>query len=133
MSGPEVSAYSKDHPFPARLTENRLLNKPGSSKETRHFIVDLTGANMPYKAGDSLGVFPANHPAEVDEILRHLGATGDEAVSPLMLKLAEPITLREALESRLALAKPTRKAIELIAAKATHPDEKARLAGLLAP
>jgi sulfite reductase (NADPH) flavoprotein alpha-component len=129
----DASAYSKDRPYPARLTENRLLNKPGSAKETRHFVVDLTGSGMSYKSGDSLGIFASNHPAEVNEILRLLGATGDEPVSPVMLKLPEPITLREALQTRLALAKPTRRALELIAAKATHPDEKAKLAGLLAP
>jgi sulfite reductase (NADPH) flavoprotein alpha-component len=133
MSGPVDSAYSKDLPFLAQLTENRLLNKPGSSKETRHFVVNIAGANMPYKAGDSLGIFGRNHPAEVAEIIRRLGATGDELVSPAMLKLPEPITLREALESRLALAKPTRKAVELFAARATQADEKARLTGLLAP
>jgi sulfite reductase (NADPH) flavoprotein alpha-component len=47
--------------------------------------------------------------------------------------LAAPITLREALEMRLALSKPTRKAVESIAVKATDAGEKARAAGLLAP
>ena len=134
MSAPvdaPVSAYSKDRPFPARLSENRLLNKPGSAKETRHFVVDLRGSGLRYKAGDSLGIFPANRVEEVDEILRRLGASGDELVSPAQLKLTEPIPLRAALTDRVALAKPTRRMIETLAAKATNPDEKARLAGLL--
>ncbi len=125
--------YSKDRPFPAKLSENRLLSKPGSAKETRHFVVDLRGSGLHYKAGDSLGIFPVNAPAEVDEILQRLRATGDEPVSPAMLKLAEPITLRAALSDRLALAKPTRKIIETLAAKAVSSDEKAKLSGLLAP
>jgi sulfite reductase (NADPH) flavoprotein alpha-component len=127
-----VSAYSKDRPFPARLTENRLLNKPGSAKETRHFVVDLRGSGLRYKAGDSLGVFPANRVEEVDEILRCLGASGDELVSPAQLKLTEPISLRAALTDRVALAKPTRRIIETLAAKATNADERAQLTGLLA-
>jgi sulfite reductase (NADPH) flavoprotein alpha-component len=130
---PEVTAYSKDRPFPARLIENRLLSKPGSAKETRHFVVDLRGSGLRYTAGDSLGVFPSNRPSEVAEILQWLGATGDELVSPVMLKLAAPVTLREALGTRLALAKPTRKIIEALAAKATRAEEKAKLEGLLAP
>ena len=125
--------YSKDRPFPARLSENRLLNKPGSAKETRHFVVDLRGSGLHYKAGDSLGIFPSNRPGEVAEILQRLGATGDELVSPAGLKLVEPITLREALTSRLALSKPTRRAVEVLAAKATDAGEKARLTGLLVP
>lgn len=131
-AGP-APAFTKDRPFPAKLSENRLLNRPGSAKETRHFVVDLRGSGLHYKAGDSLGVFPSNRPEEVAEILQRLGATGGELVSPAQLKLPAPITLREALTDRLALAKPTRKIIETIAAKAADPDEKARLAGLLAP
>ncbi len=136
MSAPTpgpVSEFSKDRPFPAKLSENRLLNKPGSAKETRHFVVDLRGSGLHYKAGDSLGIFPSNRPAEVREILQRLGATGDELVSPAALKLAEPMVLREALTSRLALSKPTRRAVEVLAAKATRTGEKAQLAGLLAP
>lgn len=134
MSAPaDASVYSKDHPFPAKITGNRILTKPGSAKETRHFVVDLTGSGLHYKAGDSLGVFPTNRASEVDELLRHLGATGTELVSPAMLKLTAPIPLREALSSRLTLASPTPKIIGTLAAKAAHPDEKAKLTGLLAP
>ena len=71
-------AHHKDHPFPARLVENRLLNKPGSHKETCHVAVDIAGSGLTYKAGDSLGVFPTNRPGEVAEILQRLGATGEE-------------------------------------------------------
>ncbi len=127
------SAYGKDHPFPARVTENRVLNKAGSHKETRHIVVDLAGSGLGYKVGDSLGVFPSNRPEEVAEILSRLGASGEEPVSPAMLKLAAPIALREALGHRLALAKPTRKIVETLAAKVTNEIEKARLAALLAP
>jgi len=136
MSAPaaaSASAYSKDRPFPAKLTENRLLSKPGSAKETRHFVVNLSGSGLHYKAGDSLGVFPSNRPLEVEEILQRLGATGEELVSPALLKLTTPISLRTALTDKLALAKPTRKIVETLAAKATNADEKAKLGGLLTP
>ncbi len=134
MSVPAApSHYTKDNPFPARITENRLLNKPGSAKETRHFIVSLQGSDLSYKAGDSLGVFPANRPAEVGDILELIGATGDELVSPAMLKLAAPITLHEALTHCLALSSPTTKIINTLFAKATEVGEKARLEALLKP
>lgn len=128
-----TSVYHKDNPFPARLKENRLLNKPGSHKETRHLVVDISGSDLHYKVGDSLGVFPTNRASEVDEIIQRLGVSGNELVSPAMLKLAAPISLREALTSRLALAKPTRKILETLAAKATDAADKAKLATLLAP
>lgn len=134
MSNPaDPSGYSKTNPFPSRLTANRLLTQPGSAKETRHLVVSLAGSGLHYKPGDSLGVFPENRAVEVAEILSRLGATGDEPVSPVMLKLPAPIPLREALASRLALAGPTRKIVEALAAKATQPDEQAKLVGLLQP
>jgi len=134
MSAPvAASTFNKDNPFPALITENRLLNKPGSAKETRHFVVSLEGSDLNYKAGDSLGVFPANRPVEVAEIIQRLGASGDELVSPAMLKLAAPITLREALSRRLALAGPTAKIVNTLLAKTTDAGEKARLAELVKP
>jgi len=128
-----TSVYSKENPFPAKVTENRLLNKPGSGKETRHFVVNLVGSGLHYKAGDSLGVFPTNRAEDVAEIIQRLGATGEELVFPAMLKLTAPITLREALTSRLALAGPTSKIVNTLAAKAADAAEKAKLTGLLAP
>ncbi len=134
MSDPApASTYHKDHPFPARLSENRLLNKPGSHKETRHLVVDIAGSDLTYKVGDSLGVFATNRASEVDEILQRLGATGSELVSPVMLKLPNPLPLREVLTSRLALAKPTRKIVDTLAAKATGEADKTKLTALLAP
>jgi sulfite reductase (NADPH) flavoprotein alpha-component len=128
-----ADAYNKDNPFPAKLAANRLLSQPGSAKETRHFEVDIADSGLTYKVGDSLGVFPQNRPTEVAEILETLGATGEEPVSPAMLKLPEPITLREALGGRLALAGPTPRLIKLLAEKTSDPAEQARLQALLAP
>jgi sulfite reductase (NADPH) flavoprotein alpha-component len=133
MAGADVPVFSKDNPFPAKITESRLLSKPGSAKETRHFVVELAGSGLHYKAGDSLGIFPRNRPADVDEILGRLGARGDEPVAPAILKLTAPIPLRDALEARLALSQPTRRAVEALAAHATDATEAARLNGLLAP
>jgi sulfite reductase (NADPH) flavoprotein alpha-component len=127
------SVYSKDHPFPARVTENRLLSKPGSGKETRHFVVNLAGSGLRYEVGDSLGVYPENRAADVTELLTLVGATGEELVSPAMLKLPAPQPVRSLLTSRLALAAPPRRMIETLAGKAMAGEEKARLTGLLLP
>ena len=130
---PVPTTHSKDHPFPARLVENRPLTRPGSAKDTRHLVVSLAGSGLAYTAGDSLGVYPTNRPELVGEILALLRATGDEPVSPAALKLAAPVALRDALFSRLALAGPTRKFLELLAARTTDAAEKARLDALLVP
>ena len=72
MSAPvDGSTYSKDHPFPARMTESRMLTKPGSGKETRHFVVSIAGSGLHYDAGDSLGVFPSNRARDVNDLLKN--------------------------------------------------------------
>ncbi|HVT73780.1 MAG TPA: sulfite reductase subunit alpha [Lacunisphaera sp.] len=125
------SPYTKDNPLPATLLENRVLNKDGSSKDTRHLVIDIAGSGLTYKVGDSLGVFAANRPQLVEEIIALVGATGNEPVA--IPRLAAPVSLREALSTKLSLAGPGRKMLEALAAKAGAPAEKARLAELLAP
>ena len=134
MSADSAAAqFTKDNPFPSQITENRVLNNPGSAKETRHFVVSWTGSDLAYKAGDSLGVFATNRTSEVEELLELVGATGEEMVSPTMLRLEEAILLSDALGSRLSLAKPTAKIVKTLAEKATDPAEQAKLNGLLDP
>lgn len=124
------TVYSKDRPYPARMTENRLLNAPGSAKETRHLVVSLAGSGLVYTPGDSLGVYPTNREPDVEEILKHLGADGTEPVT--LPRATETVPLREAISTKLSIAQPTRKAVEFLAGKAANPDEKAVLQGLLA-
>jgi sulfite reductase (NADPH) flavoprotein alpha-component len=131
ITNPPFSAYTKDNPLAAKLLENRVLNKDGSSKDTRHLVVDIAGSGMTYKVGDSLGVYASNRPQIVEEIIELLGATGNEPVTPPRLTAA--VSLREALTTKLSLAGPTRKFLEMLAAKTTDPRERTQLAELLAP
>jgi len=130
-STPPANAYTKDNPLPAKLLENRVLNKDGSSKDTRHLVIDIAGSGLAYRAGDSLGVFPTNRPQLVEEIIGLLGATGNEPVLPQRATAA--ISLREALTGKLSVASPGKKILETIAQKTTVPSEKALVESLLAP
>lgn len=131
VSTPPFSAYTKDNPLPATLLENRVLNKDGSSKDTRHLVINIAGSGLTYSVGDSLGVYGSNRPQLVEEIIALLGATGNEPVMPP--RFSAPVSLREALTTKLSLASPTKRALETFAAKTTQPKEQATLAELLAP
>lgn len=131
QTAPAETHYSKDRPFSARMIENRLLNGPGSAKDTRHLVLSLAGSPLTYTPGDSLGVYPTNRPADVDEILERLGADGSESVE--LPRSDEKCAFRDALYTRVALAQPTRKAVEIFAAKATDEGERTKLNSLLAP
>ena len=131
LSTPPFSPFTKDNPLPAKLLENRVLNKDGSGKDTRHLVVDIAGSGLTYTVGDSLGVCASNRPQIVDEIIELLGATGNE---PVMLpRLVAPVSLRDALTAKLSLSQPTRKILETLAAKTSDAKEQAQLAELLAP
>ena len=130
ISAPPLSAYTKDNPLPAKLLENRVLNKDGSSKDTRHLVVDIAGSGLTYQVGDSLGIFASNRPQILEELIDLLGFTGNEPVIPQRMTAA--ISLREALTDKLSLAGPTKKILETFAAKTADSKEQAQLASLLA-
>jgi len=93
----DSSSPTKDKPYQSKLLVNRLLTA-GSDKETRHFELSLEGSSLSYEPGDSLGVIPQNSPQVVDDLLKAVGLTGEEAVQVGEASL----TLRDSLTFRLA-------------------------------
>ncbi|OBZ19553.1 sulfite reductase [NADPH] flavoprotein, alpha-component [Bacillus sp. FJAT-27264] len=79
-SGQETSEYSRINPFQAEILENINLNGRGSDRETRHLELSLAGSNLQFEPGDSLGVYPENHPQLVDEIIAAFGWKPEEKV-----------------------------------------------------
>ena len=66
---------SRDNPVKASFLSRRLVNKPGSEKETWYIEFDLSQAGLDYVVGDSFGVFAANDLGLVDQIIAMLGAS----------------------------------------------------------
>ena len=130
MSAEVEPKYDKDNPFLARLTQNYRLNKAGTSKDTRHLVIDLSGSGITYTCGDSLGVYPSHGIGYVREVLKALGATGEELIT--LPRTGEDITLLKALSSKVTLNGPKRKFLLTLSKKVQTHDEKARLDDLLA-
>jgi sulfite reductase (NADPH) flavoprotein alpha-component len=117
--------FDKANPFPARLLKNVLLNRPGSSKEVRHFEIALGGSGLAYEVGDALGVVPENCSKLVYEMLVAINATGDEPV-----KVENSILpLHAALTKIFDLAKPSSELLEETVKRAPSSE----LAALLVP
>jgi sulfite reductase (NADPH) flavoprotein alpha-component len=87
---------SRDNPAPATFVSRRLLNRPGSEKETWHIDFDLTGCGLDYVVGDSFGIFAHNDLGHVDQIIALLGASHTTEVRGR--------TLREVLTDEVSLA-----------------------------
>jgi sulfite reductase (NADPH) flavoprotein alpha-component len=114
---PEATAaapYTRTNPFPGKLVVNRSLCGEGSDKDTRHFEIDLKGWGLNYEVGDSMTVWPTNDPALAAEIIKTLGAKGDEPVkSP-----SRETTLREALLRDCRITQTTPKFLKAVAERA---------------
>jgi sulfite reductase (NADPH) flavoprotein alpha-component len=76
----KTSQYTRTNPFPGKLLVNRTLCGQGSSKDTRHFEIDLTGSGLSYEVGDSMTIWPTNDHILVDEIIKTIGANGSDPV-----------------------------------------------------
>ncbi|PUA37584.1 assimilatory sulfite reductase (NADPH) flavoprotein subunit [Paenibacillus elgii] len=76
----QQTEYSRSNPFQAAVLENLNLNGRGSDRETRHLEISLEGSNLQYEPGDSLGVYPKNHPRLVDELIQALDGNREELV-----------------------------------------------------
>jgi len=110
-----VSSWTRTNPFPGKLVVNRRLSGLESEKDTRHLEIDLTGWGLHFEPGDSLAVYPTNDPKLVDEIIRALGAKGDELVPAA--KTQKP--LKEALLRDFSITQPTPKFLRAIAERAS--------------
>ncbi len=114
MSTDPGSLYSRKNPFPALHPVNRKLSGEGSGKDTRHHEISLAGSGLNYEVGDSLGLFATNDPELVSEVIKAIGATGEETV-PGADALQK--TLRAALTSDYIITQPSKEFIKAIVEK----------------
>lgn len=98
------SVYSRKHPFPAPLLENRPLCLRGSGKDVRHITLALPETGLVYEPGDALGLLARNSYEAVDRAILALNANGRERVE-VPGQGQKP--LRQALLFDFDLAQPT--------------------------
>ncbi|MFM5566020.1 assimilatory sulfite reductase (NADPH) flavoprotein subunit [Aeromonas veronii] len=82
------SQYSKENPFPARLSVNQKITGRDSTKDIRHIEINLADSDLTYQPGDALGVWFDNDADLVGEVLALTGLSGDEATAHGSLRAA---------------------------------------------
>lgn len=82
------SQYSKENPFPARLSVNQKITGRDSTKDIRHIEINLADSGLTYQPGDALGVWFDNDAKLVGEVLALTGLSGDEATAHGTLRTA---------------------------------------------
>ncbi|KIL38032.1 sulfite reductase [NADPH] flavoprotein alpha-component [Gordoniibacillus kamchatkensis] len=109
VAGEAESEYSRSNPFQAEVLENLNLNGRGSERETRHIEISLEGSDLQYEPGDSLGIYPENHPRLVDELIEAMGWKAEE---PVTAGKNGQLPLREALLRHYEITVLTKPLIE---------------------
>ena len=75
------SQYSKENPFPARLSVNQKITGRDSTKDIRHIEISLEESGIRYQPGDALGIWFDNDADLVGEVLALAHLSGDEATA----------------------------------------------------
>lgn len=75
------SQYSKENPFPARLSVNQKITGRDSTKDIRHIEISLEESGIRYQPGDALGIWFDNDADLVGEVLALANLSGDEATA----------------------------------------------------
>lgn len=127
-SASKPKGWSRQNPFKAQLVESRPLNKPGSSKDTRHVAIDLSGSGLKYTVGDSLGVYPTNCPELAAKIVLQISADPRQiVVSPFGSRML----LAQALLQDCCLKDPSDELLSLAIDRTTCQNSKRSLQALI--
>ena len=118
-ASPARETWTRNHPYPATVTDNHLLTGSGSEKETRHIELDLGDSGIQYLPGDSAGIQPVNTCEAVDEVISRLQFRGDEPVTDFYGKAT---TVREALTAWLMIGKLSSSTVRQWAVLSGHPE-----------
>jgi len=120
---PEEKAWTRAHPYSAKILENRRLSGPGSTKEMHHIVLSIAGSGISYAAGDSIAVVPRNSQDLVQEFLRRLNRPWVSRVEGYDLPLGE------LLSTKFEILTPSKDLIEGVAAVVQDPDLAAAMQG----
>lgn len=114
-----VNVYSKKHPYHAEIIEKINLNMAGSNKETYHLELSLENSGIKWQAGDSIGIYPHNHQAVVEDLIEVTGFNGDEYVQ----YQKDTLPLVDVLKNHVEITVLTKPLIEKLAPYTNGADE----------
>ncbi|HYD06689.1 MAG TPA: sulfite reductase subunit alpha, partial [Reyranella sp.] len=123
---PTAALGTRDRPALATMVEAHPLTRPGSEKDVRHVVFDLSTTDLVYEAGDSLGVYARKNPALVQAVLDRLGASGEEMVA----FDGEALPLRQVLLAKVDIARPSDECMEFLASRAFNEEDVRQLIAL---
>ena len=119
-----AAIYDRKNPYLAELIRHEPLTKPGSGKDTRHFVLSLTDNGPSYTPGDSLAIFARNPPPLVDEVIALLGFDAD---APVKDSKGQVIPFRSVLSENWILNRATKKIMSGLAERIPQGEQRNKL------
>jgi sulfite reductase (NADPH) flavoprotein alpha-component len=123
-----AAVFNRRNPFLAELIRHDRLTRPGSAKDTRHFVLSLEGSGLTYTPGDSLGAFGRNSPALLEELMAQLRFDAD---TPVLGAQGGPTTFRQALLEDYTVNRANRKILGGLAQRMPQGEQRNRLMEIL--
>ena len=78
---PKPQVISRRHPAKGKLVDATRLTGPDSTRETRHYVVEIGLLEPPLVPGDSIGILAQNEASEVAAVIAAAGIPGEATVS----------------------------------------------------
>ena len=122
------SLFTRKSPFLAELVRHDRLTRPGSAKDTRHFVLSLAGSGLSYAPGDSLGTFGRNSPALVEELI---GLLRFDTATPVPDPQGRMTSFRQALLQDYTANRASRKVLSGLAQRMPQGEQRNRLMEIL--
>jgi sulfite reductase (NADPH) flavoprotein alpha-component len=123
-SSPSASPYNRKNPYFAELIRHERLTRPGSEKDTRHFVLSLASSGLRYTPGDSLAVIARNSPPLVEEVIALLGFDGN---APVKDNRSQTVSFRQALTESYILNRASKKIMSGLAERIPQGEQRNRL------
>lgn len=118
------SPFNRKNPFLSEIISHEPLTRPGSGKDTRHFVLSVAGGGPGYTPGDSLAVFARNPSALVDETIGLLRLDPQEMVRNAK---GQTVPFREALIHDYILNRATKKIMCGLAERVPQGEQRNQL------
>ncbi|XP_020553587.1 NADPH-dependent diflavin oxidoreductase 1 isoform X3 [Sesamum indicum] len=127
-----------------KMTKNRLLSRPDSGKDVRHFEFDAVSSSIDYEVGGVLEVLPGQSPAALDAFIRRCSLNPESYITvqprdaenhDFLNPPLSPVKLKSFIELTMdvASASPRRYFFEVMSYFATAEHEKERLQYFASP
>jgi sulfite reductase (NADPH) flavoprotein alpha-component len=112
------------------VVDRYCLNKPGSSRETWHVVIQIAEKHLPFRPGDSIGIWPKNPELNVAKLLTYFHLDPFSTTTDPRTKQTIPVS--KFLSERVDLNRLSPRLAALLCQIAYSHEDRCRISSALA-